>query len=99
MELGAGRALGAVLVVLALIGVFLFAPIINYSFGGFNYGIGNYQVKAEVSPSFYALGCGVVYNPTQTNSIAGYSHSSQIWTGGEWRCKSSNSTSGSGGGY
>ena len=87
-----GKAVGAIVIALVLVGIFLLAPVINYTFAGVNYGIGNYEVTAQVSPSFYTLGCGIVYNPTQTNTIVGYTHSSLIWSGGEWRCKFGNST-------
>ena len=82
------RAVAAIVIVVLVIGIFLLAPIINYTFSGANFGIGSYDVRAQVSPSFYFLGCGIVYNPTQTTTIGNYSHSNLIWAGGEWRCKS-----------
>lgn len=78
-----------VLVAVVVIGIFLLAPVISYTFTGTNFGIGSHDVTAQVSPSYYFVGCGLVYNPTQTYNIAGYSHSNMIWSGGEWRCKSS----------
>ncbi|MDG6923063.1 MAG: hypothetical protein JRN67_07215 [Nitrososphaerota archaeon] len=87
--MNASRAMAVMVVVIVIIGIFLLAPIINYTFTGSNFGVGSYEVTAQVSPSFYFVGCGIVYNPTQTSTIAGYTHTNLIWSGGEWRCKSS----------
>ncbi len=77
---------GGVVLVLVVLAFFL-APVVDYTFSSYNFGIGTAQVTAYVSPSFYLLGCGMVWNPTQSGSALNITVSHQLWSGGEWRCK------------
>ena len=81
-----GAVVGAIVVVVVVL-AFLFAPIIPYTFSSANFAGYSGSVSATVSPSFYALGCGIVFNPTESGSLGGVTVSHQIYSGGEWRCK------------
>jgi hypothetical protein len=81
-----GAVACCIVVVLGLV-VFFFVPLVPYTFSSENFAGYTGQVSAQVSPSFYALGCGIVFNPTQSGSAGGITISHQIFSGGEWRCK------------
>ncbi len=82
----AGSVAAGVIILLLLIAFFL-VPLVSYTFSSVNFGGYSGRVSAQVSPSFYALGCGIVYNPTESGSVAGVTVSHQIYSGGEWKCK------------
>ncbi|MGA2664735.1 MAG: hypothetical protein ABSF83_07310 [Nitrososphaerales archaeon] len=84
-------ALAAGMGVVVLLLVFFLVPAIPYTFSSVNFAGYSGGVSAQVSPSFYALGCGVVFNPTETGSVGGITVSHQIYSGGEWRCKNDGS--------
>jgi hypothetical protein len=74
--------------IVAIILVFFFlAPVVPYTFSSANFGVYTGQVSAQVSPSFYVLGCGIVFNPTESGSGPGITVSHQLYSGGEWKCK------------
>jgi hypothetical protein len=52
--------------ILALSLAFFFLPVIPYTFYSINVGVGGVRVSANVSPSFIAVGCGEVSDPTVT---------------------------------
>jgi hypothetical protein len=81
-----GVIIGGVVVVVIVV-LFLLAPIVPYTFSSSNFGAYSGNVSAQVSPSFYLLGCGVVFNPTQSGSAPGVTVSHQIYAGGEWKCR------------
>ena len=81
-----GAAVGGTILVLALV-VFVFVPMVPYTFSSVNFAGYSGNVSAQVSPSFYALGCGIVFNPTESGSVVGITVSHEIYSGGEWRCK------------
>jgi hypothetical protein len=66
--------------------VFVFAPILPWAGPVF----GDSRVTAQVSPSYYLLDCGVVYNLaiifTENGQVASGGNS-----GAEWRCLRPNS--------
>ncbi|MDA4123579.1 MAG: hypothetical protein OK456_10410 [Thaumarchaeota archaeon] len=78
-------AAGGIIVIIVL--VFFLAPLVPYTFSSVNFAGYSGNVSAQVSPSFYALGCGIVFNPTQSGSLGGITVSHQIYSGGEWQCK------------
>ena len=47
--MNASRAMAVMVVVIVIIGIFLLAPIINYTFTGSNFGVGSYEVTAQVN--------------------------------------------------
>ena len=80
-------ALAAGAVVVIVVVVFFVAPVIPYTFSSVNFAGYSGGVSAQVSPSFYALGCGIVFNPTESGSVGSVTLSHQIYSGGEWQCK------------
>lgn len=83
----ASQITAVVVIVIVLVLLFLFAPVVSYTFTSSNFGVGTYTITAQVSPSFYVVGCGLVWNPTKSVSAFGSSASQQIYSGGEWKCK------------
>lgn len=77
--------IGGVLAVI-LLAVFLFAPIIPATLYSNNLFGAAIQVNAQVSPSYYLIGCGVVMNPTAQSSALKMTVSYQYWVGSQWHC-------------
>jgi hypothetical protein len=92
--MGHRGAIVACVIITVLTLVFFFAPVIPYTFSSVSFAGYSGSVSAQVSPSFYGLGCGIVFNPTETGSVASVSVSHQIYSGGEWQCKNSNGSPG-----
>jgi hypothetical protein len=82
--------ISAVILAVAIIvtGVFFLAP--TYTYAGNSGGIFSESYRAQVSPSFYFFGCGMVYNPVVNNGVigpGGVNLEQNLWTGGAWACK------------
>ncbi len=69
--------------ILALSLAFFFLPAIPYNYYSINIGVGGVRVSANVSPSFIAVGCGEVSDPT----VVAPGASIKLWEGPAWRCK------------
>jgi hypothetical protein len=77
------KAAVAAAIVIVLAFVFLFAPVVPFTFSSASYfGVASEQYTAQVSPSFVMFHCGMIANPTRTGTFFGYQGSSTNATTG-----------------
>jgi len=77
------RTVTAIIIILVV--VFFLLPVVPYSFASFSFSGVTVSATATVSPSYYVLGCGLVWHPVVQGS-SGVELGITYWTGGRFMC-------------